>query len=91
MFASANDQNYERVYRSTTSEIKGMYLKRLQSRGTESRQVNSIENLELSGQASVDRSGADHTLKHHQRAHSFSTAAATTQGFYRSRQVSNAR
>lgn len=60
------------MYRATTSHVKGLYLKRVQSRG---RTGGSDENL--------DAESNNNILKH-QRANSLSTAAATTYGFYRS-------
>jgi len=32
MFAFASNQNFEQVYRETTSHVKGLYLNRLKSR-----------------------------------------------------------
>lgn len=61
------------MYRATTSHVKGLYLKRVQSRGKTRGGVS--ENL--------DTESNNNILKH-QRANSLSTAAATTYGFYRS-------
>lgn len=84
MFAFASNQNFEKVYRATTSHVKSLYLKRLKSREkfTETNTPSGAEPVVLSSnKTSVRPIG----LKH-QRANSMSTTAATMQGgFYRSK------
>ena len=80
MFQSAQDEAFEKVYRATTSHVKGLYLGRLKSRESGLMYTSMQGHEAYSGSQNVDKNGG---LKH-QRANSFSTAAATTNVFYRS-------
>ena len=54
MFQSAQDENFEKVYRATTSHVKGIYLERLKSRGS-GLMFTSMQGKEACGEQAIDK------------------------------------
>ena len=86
MFATANNGEFEQVYRATTSHVKKVFLRRLQSKNEISGGLDGQRGILHTSEAPY-RSQKGHASRdnlHHRRANSISTAAATTYGLYRS-------
>ena len=61
MFKSAQDANFEQVYRATTTHVKGLYLGRLKSRENP-QMFASMQGPEAGG--NIIKSGEREMLKH---------------------------